>query len=468
MKILSITVSYISSRYIHFVRMLVGFFTHGHERSIRAKRNIAATIVIKGLSIATGLILVPLTINYLEPTKYGIWITLSSILHWFSFFDIGLGNGLRNRFAEALASGKHHLAKTYVSTTYAVLSIIIGGVLILFYIINPFLNWSRILNTGEDIAFQTELSVLALIVFTFFCLQFVFKLITTILISDQRPAKASLFDLMGKILSLILIFILTKTTTGSLLYLAITFSSVPVLVLMISSLWFYNRKYKRYRPSLKSIDFSKTKDLMNLGIKFFIIQIAAVLLYQTNNIIISQLFGPAEVTPYNVAFKYFNVLMMGFAIILTPFWSAFTEAWVKKEISWIRNSIKKLVGLWGLLLIAGIIMLVFSKWVYAVWIGEKVQVSFSISALVCAWVLLNAWNGIFSHFLNGVGKIKLQLYIGITAAVLNVPLALFLGNKIGIEGVLTANLLVKIFGVWIYPLQSFKLINNKATGLWKK
>ena len=99
------------------------FFTNGHERTLKAKKNIAASFLIKGLNIGIGLILVPLTINYLNPTKYGIWITLSSVIGWFSFFDIGLGNGLRNRFAEALANKDHNLARTYVSTTYAVLAV---------------------------------------------------------------------------------------------------------------------------------------------------------------------------------------------------------------------------------------------------------------------------------------------------------------------------------------------------------
>ena len=144
-----------------------------------------------------GLVLVPLTINYLNPTKYGIWITLSSVIGWFSFFDIGLGNGLRNKFAEAIANNDHKLAKMYVSTTYAVLAFIIGIVLFLFFLINPYLNWSKILNVGNDSGLQKELSILALVVFSAFCLNFVIKLIATILIADQQPAKASFFNLIA-------------------------------------------------------------------------------------------------------------------------------------------------------------------------------------------------------------------------------------------------------------------------------
>ena len=97
----------------------------GHDRSVKAKKNIFASFIIKGCNIAISLVLVPLTIHYVNPTQYGIWLTLSSIIGWFAFFDIGFGNGLRNKFAEAIAKDDHQLARIYLSTTYAILSIII-------------------------------------------------------------------------------------------------------------------------------------------------------------------------------------------------------------------------------------------------------------------------------------------------------------------------------------------------------
>ena len=444
------------------------YFSQGHERTLKAKKNIAASMVIKGLNMSIGLVLVPLTINYLNPTKYGIWITLSSVIGWFSFFDIGLGNGLRNRFAEALANEDHKLARVYVSTTYAVLLLIIGIALLLFFIINPYLNWSTILNTGYDPALQKEINLLALFVFSFFSLNFVFKLITTILTADQQPAKASLFNLIINILSLFSVIILTKTTNGSLLYIGIIFSGMPTLVFFISTFWFFNGKYKSYRPSLRFIDISKTRDLFFLGIKFFTIQIAGILLFETNNIIISQLFGPSEVTPYNIAFKYFNIIMMVFIIIITPFWSAFTEAWVKQEISWIKKIIMKLIKLWVILLAVGIIMILISTSVYKIWVGDKVIVPTFLSLLVFIWVMLNAWNGIFSHFFNGVGKVRIQLYLGVTSALLNIPLAIYFGIKIGILGILMANIIVVSFPLIIYPIQYKKIISGNSFGIWDK
>jgi len=202
------------------IKSLFNKFFSGHERSIKAKKNILGSFLLKGISIVISLLLVPLTIDYLNPTKYGIWITLMSVIAWFNFFDIGLGNGLRNKFATAKAEGKDELARTYISTTYAIISIISVLLFILFFIVNQFLDWGKILNTTTDLI---ELEKLVFIVFSVFCLQFIIKLINVVFIADQRPAMSSAINTFASLISLITVFVLMKTSEGSLLYLGAAF-----------------------------------------------------------------------------------------------------------------------------------------------------------------------------------------------------------------------------------------------------
>ncbi|MBL4668458.1 MAG: polysaccharide biosynthesis protein, partial [Flavobacteriales bacterium] len=178
------------------IKKLFNKFFSGHDRSVKAKKNILGSFLLKGTSILISLILVPLTIDYLNPTKYGIWITLTSVIAWFSFFDIGLGNGLRNKFATAKAEGKEELARTYISTTYAIISIISVALFVLFLGVNQFLDWGKILNTTNDIV---ELEKLVFIVFSVFCLQFIIKLINVVFVADQRPAISSGINTLGNL-----------------------------------------------------------------------------------------------------------------------------------------------------------------------------------------------------------------------------------------------------------------------------
>jgi O-antigen/teichoic acid export membrane protein len=203
------------------VQLLNEFLAKGHERSVRAKKNIISSLFIKGFSIAISLVFLPITLNYVDSSVYGVWLTLSSIVGWFVFFDIGLTQGLRNKFAEAVARGDSELAQIYVSTTYAILAIIFLFLWVVFIITNSYLNWSSILNVDEGM--RPEVTRLAIIVFTYFCLSFVLRIITTILIADQQPAKSSFIDLAGQALSLLFIIILVKTTEGSLIRLGLAY-----------------------------------------------------------------------------------------------------------------------------------------------------------------------------------------------------------------------------------------------------
>lgn len=437
-----------------------------NTRTRKAKKNILGSLVAKGGSIGIGLFLIPLTIHYVSPPQYGVWLTLTSIVGWFSFFDIGFGHGLRNKFAEAVAKNDVELAKTYVSTTYAVLAVIVAVVLAIFISINPLLNWIRILNAPEVLA--GDLKTVAPVVLGFFCMQMVLQLISTVVIANQQPAIASFITFSGNIIALVSIFLLTQFTQGRLFYIAVALSASPVIAFTCANIWLFSGRYRRFAPSLKHIRLKYARNLMSLGLKFFVLQIGAVVLFQTNNIIINQLFGPEQVTSYNIAFKYFGSVFMLFGIIISPFWSATTEAWIKKDILWIKGIIGKLRMIFLLLVGLLILMLLLCKPVYNAWIGNKVTVSFELSLMVAICTAFQIWQAIYLQFLNGISKVMLQMYVLVTLALLNVPMAIFFGHRLGVPGIVLSSVIIySVFGS-IMCLQTEKIINNKASGIWNR
>jgi O-antigen/teichoic acid export membrane protein len=451
------------SRTSSFIR---GYFIKGHERSVNMKRNIFASFIIRILGITISLVLVPLTINYVNSVQYGIWITLSSLIGWLGYFDIGFGNGLRNKLAESIALGDYKIAKVYVSTTYAVMGVMMMTIMVIFILINPFLNWSHILNAPEEMA--SDLRLLALIVFVLFCCQMFLQLIGTVLTANQQPAKASAFNLISSITSLIAIFILTKTTTGKLIYLGIALCLPPTIVVLFSNLWFYTHDFRACAPSFFHIRLRYIRSLMGLGIKFFIMQIATLVLYQTSNIIIAHLFGNNNVTLYNIGFKYFNVIPMFMLIIMMPLWSAFTDAWTKNEVTWIINTINKLRFIWIGLSIIVVVMLLVSNKVYLLWVGDKLHVPLGISIALSVSIIVNIGAYIYSIFLNGVGIVRIQLILAIVGIVINVPLAIALGKLIGPPGVIIATTLVNALNLIFFNIQYKKIISKSAVGIWLK
>lgn len=449
------------------LKFLNNLIIKGHERSVKAKKNIVATLFIKGLSIAISLVIVPLTINYINPSRYGIWMTIISIVGWFSFFDIGLTQGLRNKFAEAKAKGNDTLAQIYVSTTYAILTIIFFLVWIIFLIVNHYLNWASILNISENM--RVEISTLAVIVFTYFCLDFVLRIITTLVLADQQPAKSSLIDVLGQVFSLIFIVILVKTTEGSLIKLGIAFCLSPIIVLIGANFYFFRGAFKKYRPRFSKIKFSYAKGLFNLGVIFFIIQVAGILQFQTANIIIAQNFSTSDVTSYNIVFKYFGILTMGFNIFLAPFWSASTEAYLTNDIKWIRNGIKKYNILNIIFLIGGLIMLASSDTVYRLWLGKgKVNIDFTLSLWGFLFVAVSLFGGKYVSFLNGISALRIQFISCTISPFLYIAVALLMIKyfQLGVYSLFIAAIIANFNGFILAPLQYYMIIIKKKKGIW--
>jgi O-antigen/teichoic acid export membrane protein len=218
------------------------------------------------------------------------------------------------------------------------------------------------------------------------------------------------------------------------------------------------------------INLKFSKDLIGLGFQFFIIQAATLIVLATDNMIIVQLFGPEDVTIYNVAYKYFNYVPIIFYTLLNPFWSAYTDAYIKEDFYWIKKVIKKIFQVWILLSLLVLIMIFIADYVYDIWLDSKIKVPFILTVLMGIFAIVTNWNNIFAYFINGVGKIRLSLYYAVFVGIINIPLSVFLATNtgLGISGVIAATLICLLIGSAYAPVQYYKIINKKDTGIWGK
>ena len=438
------------------------------DRTKNIAKHIGWATFYKIGSIVANFILVPLAINYLDTANYGVWLTLSSFISWFSFFDIGLGNGLRNKFAEAKTLGNYKDAQAFVSTAYFTIGSISLTIILLFFILNHFINWTQLFNTAPGL--ESELSILLPIIFAFFGLQLVVKLITSIYQADQNHSIQGKVQFFSQGLSLIAIWLLTKIDESSLLIFGSIFSSLPVFFLIALNFFAFKNRFKDFKPKFSLWKKDYLKEITGLGFKFFIVQIAAMVLFSTDNFIISKLFGPEEVVPYNIAFKYFSIVTMGYTILITPYWSSFTEAYAKKDFEWIKKSVSNIQKIWLLIPIGLIGMVLSSDFFYEIWVGKQITIPIKLSIGMALFVAIFTFNMIYVNFINGIGKIQMQLFTGMITIIINIPLSIFFGKYLnfGTTGVILATCSSLGLSIILKPLQYYLIINGKANGIWNR
>jgi O-antigen/teichoic acid export membrane protein len=449
------------------IKKINSFFKEGNHRSIKAKKNIMLSFVASVLAIAISFIYVPLLLDYLDAERYGIWLTMTSIVGWFTLFDGGLGKGLKNNLVIAIGKGENHLAREYISTTYAILAVIFLSLLILLYIINPFLDWREILNVNG--ISEQELTVLALVVFTFFFLRLILKIIEVVSDAKQEPAINKFFAPIASIISLIAILILIKTTEGDLVLLGFALSFTPVLVLLVASILLFKLRYTELKPSFKLIRMKHVRILSVLGGKFFFIQISSLVLFSIANFLIIQYLGPKEVAQYNIALKYFQAPVMVYGIIMTPIWAATTDAYVKDDTAWLKNVMRKL-NLFSFLFVVGIIiMYLLGDWVYKIWLNDAIKIPDALNITMMLYAIVKVVLSPYSQFINGFGKLTLSIRITIFKMILFIPIAIFLlKSSFGVAGVMMTTVLFSLLSSPFYIIQVNKIINKRAKGVWFK
>ncbi len=438
----------------------------GSSRTVAVKKNAVGALLIRGVSIVISLMLVPMTLGYVSSELYGIWLILSSIILWLHFFDVGFTLGLKNRLAEAIAKDDWVMAKSLVSTTYAMIALIMVPLCVVLEIIIPFIDWASFLNVNPIYNADIEKALHVMVV----CLglYMILHVIVAVAAAHQRVALSTAFTVIGNALSLGVIFILTKTVDGSLYVLSFAISGMPIVVMGVASVILFCTWFKASAPSFRAIDRKRVKDLFGLGVKFFLIQIQVIVLFQATNILISNVSSANDVTAYNIAYKYLNIAMMVYTIILSPLWPAFTDAYTKQDFDWMKRIYKKMVKVYLLSAAVMVLMLVVSPIAYHLWIGDRAEIPFVMSLVVCVYMLLHTWDSLQVTLINGIGTVKLQMYVTLVGLVVHIPLALFLGHFIGAIGVVCSMSIVVIIYLSVFTTQINKILNKKATGIWLK
>ena len=437
------------------------------KRSALIGKNIACSFLLKIWSSVVIFLLLPYTLKCLGEYKNGVWLTLSSLLLWIDQLDIGLGNGLRNMLASYIADGNIEKAREAVSSAFCMLFVVVLPVAVLLCLFINYANLYSMLNIDRSIV--PDLSKVFTVATIFVCATFVLKFIGNFYLGVQLPAVNNLMVVSGQTLALLGTIFLYYRGDASLVAIAIVNTFPPLIVYLIAYVYTFYFRYNSLRPFWGGIRKCMVKKLFDFGVQFFILQMAGCILFMTSNMLISRLFSPDVVTPYQIAYRYFSIVLMVFTVICTPYWSATTDAYKRNDMAWIQKSNRLLNKILVAVGAMEILMVVVSPMFYGIWIGKEVTIPLSMTIMMGLYMFVTVSSLRFSIILNGIGVLRLQLYMTVAAAVCFIPLSLIVVKMTdSIIWLMAVLCIVNIPGFIVNIIQYKKIINNKAIGIWIK
>ena len=279
--------------------------------------------------------------------------------------------------------------------------------------------------------------------------------------AKHKAAFVELSIFLYQCVNLIFITIALNFFETSLIYVAIIYGVSTILVSILFTILFF-RKHIESRPSLSYFKREAFQNLFGLSINFFIIQLCMIVIFSTDNLIVSKFLGPSEVASYHIVLKLFQVVITLTVIIQDPFWALYAEAFEKKDFEWINKTLKK----WNILFIPFTILvlaLIFiAKPLIQIWLQRDLDISNNLIVFMGFFVIVRVYGIIYMYFLNGIGKIKLQMWLYVLGAIINIPLSIYFVKylDLGSSGVILGTTVSILIMSLVLPIQTYKILKT--------
>ncbi|WP_288222088.1 lipopolysaccharide biosynthesis protein [uncultured Clostridium sp.] len=427
--------------------------------------NTAGAFLVKGGALIISLITMPAYIRYFNnQLVLGVWFTLLSVLSWILTFDLGIGNGLRNHLVKSFVENDKEKAKRYISSAYVIIGIIVSVLLPISIFLFRYVNWNIFFNISESIISNKVLNVSVVIVFSGILIQFLLKLITSILYSMQKSALNNFLTLLSSIITLIYVLLAKGSTIyQNLISLAIVNVLAVNIPLFITTIIIFSGKLNECKPQISYYNKKYMKNIMKLGGIFFWVQIMYMVITTTNEFLITWLTSSDMVVEYQVYNKLFSLIGTLFTLALTPIWSAVTKALSENNNKWIIKLYRILKLLALVALICEFAMIPFLKYIVDLWIGKYViKVNYLYSLIFAVSGSIFIWNGVISSIANGIGKLKIQGVLLTFGAIIKIPLSIVFVNLFNSWiGVIVANIVSMSLYCVIQPIWLNKFLKEK-------
>lgn len=423
----------------------------------RYRRIFAAAISAlfgKGVSLLVSVITVPLTLRYLGTESYGLWITISSTVTMFFVLDLGIASTLTNLISQAYAADDKRQAAVYFATAFWVICAVVVLLGLMGWIAWPHIAWASLFHLhGPTVAREASEAVAA--AFVVFLLALPTSLATRVLGGYQELHAANFFAGGGSLLSLLAVLLVIHFR-GSLPILVGAYAASSMIANAACLLWICWIQKPWMKPWPDHVDPKVIGRIFHSGIHFFLIQIAGLAVFNSDNLIIAHYLSPAQVTPYSVTWRLVNYIAVAQTLLFPALWPAYSEAYANGQMDWIRKTYRRIRNLTTMLLTAGCALTVLlGRTIIRIWAGPAAVPSESLICLMCVWIVIYAFAANQSCLMGATFRTGKQAFVAVLSAAANLALSIAWVRPMGPFGVLLATVLSYV--VFVISVQNYEV-----------
>jgi len=411
------------------------------ERNRRAVASVIAGLALRGSSFIVVLVSVPLTLGLLGPIRFGMWMTLASIVALLGATDLGVGNGVLNNVARAFGQGDRVAARRYLASGLVALTgiaVLLGALFVLSYSTVP---WAHLYNVAGDPTAAAEAGPSTAVFVATYLIGLPLGLAGQVRSAYQEGFLQSVFAGLGSVVTLGLL-VLAVSARASLPVLVLAMTTGPVLAAIVNLYILVRLQRPWLAPRRSDVTATAMRSVMGVGLAFMVLQIAYAVGFSSDRLVAAQVVGPVAAADYSVAYRLFSI-PAGLAVVaMSPLWPAYREAISRSDIGWVRATLRRSILL-AVVATAPLALLlaVVGPAVVQIWTAGTLAPTQGLYPALAAFTVVFAVANVFAMLLNGAQVMRFQVVTMVLMAILNITVSVYLASHIGVAGVALGSVL---------------------------
>lgn len=382
----------------------------GQERYRRAAWTTVVMMTARVSNIITGMLSVPITLHYLGEDLYGVWMALTGFVAFLSFYDFGIGTGLRNLLIECNAKNDLESPRKLIGNALLVLSGLAAFLIVVAFTVLPHLPW------GDLIKCKNPVSVLQILptaqaVLVMFALGLPITQLQNIANAFQRGYWGYLCFLVGRILGFLFVIWCVRADQP-LWMLAGGYVGIPFLVTLIG--W---AVFLAAAPGLRPWPIRPERVLIRnlFGVGFYVLvhHLSFAMINTSGLLLIANTVSAASGVPFSITQQMLGVSNVLIASLLIGVSVAVGEAWHRHDYGWIRTTIRRLEKSVLLFGIAPLVLLLFTGQTIILW-WTKTPAAVPSFFLLLSCVLTSCVSAIGDIYSNSLIAMNFVRFIALT------------------------------------------------------
>ena len=278
-----------------------------------------------------------IAVPHLGSERYGVLMTVLSLLGFLNIADLGVGGSLITALSRESGAGDYKRVRELQANGFCITICMALLIFIVALAINYIEIGAYVFKSSSEVV-QREGTTAMMTFFCFFGLTLPLTLFSKIQLGLQDGHVANNWQAIASIVNF--------CSGAAAAYLGLSVPNIicgmmtGTIICGVVNGYLYYKNKALIRPNLASVNWGALKFLLRDSVFYLMLQVVFTVSYTADTLLVARFIGAEQVSVYSLSERLFSIVAVAVSVVTGPLWVAYGDALGRADYHWAIKTLK--------------------------------------------------------------------------------------------------------------------------------